>query len=96
MRKDRILLVGFLPQQASRLQSEFGRFFDLRVHPKDENPKDLQVRVEGAILALVLPHFLDRAEERALKRAGTPVSWVQGGLSSVRHRLTELSREQQR
>ena len=88
-RKRRFLICGLLPQQAGMLQTEFNEVFDLRFW-KDETPGKLKSMIPGCERVLVATGKISHATCDIIKTTNTPIEYCQGGMSSLRDRLTKL------
>ena len=87
-RKPRVMIIGLTDAQASDIGKEFGNEFDLRFVTSEatRNPATWRASVGGCQYVIAMTKFISHSAMDVVKK---PIL-VNGGLTDLRNRLTEL------
>jgi hypothetical protein len=88
-KKPKVLVVGLLPNQAGIVQSEFFEAFDIRFAESDTPTKRLESMAHDCDRVMLMTNFISHSTQDAVKKH-PGFERIQGGVSKVKDRLTEL------
>jgi hypothetical protein len=88
-KKPKVLVVGLLPNQAGIVQSEFYEAFDIRFAESDTPTKRLESMASDCDRVMLMTNFISHSTQDAVKKH-PGFERIQGGVSKVKDRLTEL------
>lgn len=89
--KPRVAVVGLLNAQQNVIEKEFGDAFDLRFFTSDAaRGRAFMEAISNCKPVLLMINFANHGIEDAVRAAGPNLVRVNGGMSSLRDKLTEL------
>lgn len=87
----RVLIIGLLQSQSEVIQKEFGNCFKLKfMLTQDARGRDFINACRFVDVVITMVRFIDHANSDAVKAAGVRLVMVNGGMSALKDKLTEM------
>lgn len=84
-------IVGLLGGQREMIKQEFGALFTLRFYESDDaKTKTFRDSVRGCEVVLAMKNFINHSVDRVVIQEGTKLELINGGVTSLRNRLTAM------
>lgn len=84
-----VTIVGLLPAQAGRVQSDYGDKLDLRFVLTDTAPSRIKATAESSDVVILMTKFIPHDVQSALRKHDG-LNFCNGGVSAVGVKLDEL------
>lgn len=84
-----VTIIGLLPAQAGRVQSEYGDRIDLRFIKTDTTMPKIRATAESSDVIILMTKFIPHDIQTALRKHDG-LNFCNGGVSSVGTKLDEL------
>jgi len=83
--KNKVLIVGLLPEQEGNIKKEFGEFVDLRFFNSKKSTDSLKPLSSGCDQIIVMTKFISHSKYHIVKNSGVPVIHCNGGISGLKN-----------
>lgn len=88
-----VTIIGLLPAQAGRVQSEYGDKLDLRFILTDTHISKIRATTESSDAVILMTKFIPHGIQTALRKHDG-LDFCNGGISSVGVKLDEILKSQ--